>query len=182
MSSHTDIYPDVFYAGRAYVEIRTDPGAGGGWFPISNVVVLFESPELERMSAETFALGATDLPIVTVGKRQSVEVTLRCIFDDDAGASATAVWGVFVNAASPRVALRWKPRGTGIVFGFVTSRTGGIYNAATPVADLFVPIIKYTLPELDPSKADPAMFSFTVRAPTIVRYATANDTVLDPAT
>lgn len=165
--SHTAVNANAFYPGRFRIEISTDLST---WTAISGTVTMVEAPEYERDSQQVFVAGSTDIPIVTVGKRNSVEIAVRGLYTDQATDADRVVFNRFLTT-TPTLAVRWKPRG----------EESGVSVYATSVDGVTIglaPIISYALPELDPNSADAAAFEFTVRTPAIIRYNAGTSTGL----
>lgn len=98
--------------------------------------------------------------IVTAGnKTEPRNITISAVYTETAGESWKVVYARFVGT-DKRIAVRWSPAGgkTG------DQRLGTSIDALG--ADI-VPIVSCTLPELDASSGDPALFEFVVRTPAI---------------
>lgn len=101
--------------------------------------------------------------IVTPGnKTEPRNITVSCVYTEVATTEPwDVVYGRFVGTAKT-VAVRWSPAGGGVG----KFRYGTSIDAAGP--DL-VPIVSCTLPELDATSGDPALFEFVVRTPAIYK-------------
>lgn len=101
--------------------------------------------------------------IVTAGNKvEPRNVTVSCVYTEVATTEPwDIVYGRFVGATKT-IAVRWSPAGGGPG----KFRYGTSVDAVGP--DL-VPIGGCTLPELDASSGDPALFEFTVRTPAIYK-------------
>lgn len=98
--------------------------------------------------------------IVTAGnKTEPRNITVSAVYTEIADEPWKVVYAAYVGA-DKRIAVRWSPAG---------GKTGDQRLATSIDAagyDL-VPIASCTLPELDASSGDPALFEFVVRTPAI---------------
>ena len=104
--SHSGVLAGL-YAGNFAVEISTD---GTTWTAVSNATVKIDDVELSRPSGEAYVGGSSDYATITVGKREPVELTLTFLYNETTGSAANTVYGLF-ESATPRLAVRWSPRG-----------------------------------------------------------------------
>jgi hypothetical protein len=168
--SHSGVIAGL-YAGNYAVEISTD---GTTWTAVSNATVKIDDVELSRPSGEAYVGGSSDYATITVGKREPIEITLTFLYNEASNSAANTVYGLF-ESATPRLAVRWSPRGlVGDARAYATSNDGS-------TAGLGV-ITNVTLSALDPSDAEPYVLMATVRTPTLWQYTLgSNPTNLNPA-
>jgi hypothetical protein len=161
--SHSGVV-DGLFAGNFAVEISTN---GTTWSAVSNATVKMDDVELSRPSGEAYVGGSSDYATITIGKREPVEITLTFLYSEAANSAANAVFDAF-QSATPRLGVRWAPRG--LVSGaraYATSNDGTTTGLGV--------ITGLTLSALDPSEAEPYVVMVSVRAPTIRRYQLGND-------
>jgi len=168
--SHSGVVAGL-YAGTFAVEIST---AGTTWTAVSNAAVKVDDVELSRPSGEAYVGGASDYATVTVGKREPVEITLTFLYNEDANSATNTIFAQF-QSATPRLGVRWSPRGlVGGARAYATSDDGSTFGLGV--------ITNVTLSALDPSDAAPYVAMVTVRTPTIRQYTLgASPTNLNPA-
>jgi len=163
--SHSGVLAGL-YAGNFAVEISTD---GTTWTAVSNATVKIDDVELSRPSGEAYVGGSSDYATITVGKREPVEITLTFLYNEATGSAANTIFDQF-QSASPRLGVRWSPRGliTG-AWAHATSNDGASSGLGV--------ITNVTLSALDPSDAEPYVAMVTVRTPALFRYPLRNDPV-----
>jgi hypothetical protein len=162
--SHSGVVAGL-YAGNFAVEISTN---GTTWTAVSNANVKIDDVELSRPSGEAYVGGSSDYATVTVGKREPIEITLTFLYNEDTNSAANTIFDQF-QSASPRLGVRWSPRGlVSQARAYATSNDGG----ATPGLGV---ITNVTLSALDPNDADPYVAMVTVRTPSLRRYTLGND-------
>lgn len=163
MSSHTGI-ATTLVARSVAVEYSTD---GTTWTAMSNAVVKIDEAEMSRLNGEVYVGGSSDWAAVTWGKRETVEITVTVLYNED----ATGVWGALFarfTGTNPTLGLRWAPQGLGTGNQvYATSNDGSTTG--------LVPITALTMGTADPGTGEAMTFTFTLRAPTIRRYAAAGN-------
>jgi hypothetical protein len=158
---HTGIV-DGLFAGNFAVEISTN---GTTWTAVSDATVKIDDVELSRPSGEAYVGGSSDYATVTIGKREPVEITLTFLYSEASGSAANTVFDQF-QSATPRLGVRWSPRGlVGSARAYATSNDGTTTGLGV--------ITGVTLSALDPSEAEPYIAMVTVRTPTIRQYTLA---------
>lgn len=101
--------------------------------------------------------------IVTAGnKAEPINMTISCVYTEVASTEPWEVVYARYVGATKTIAVRYSPAG-GAPGKF---RYGTSVDAAG--SDL-VPIASLTLPEVDASSGDPALFEFTVRTPALYK-------------
>ena len=162
--SHSGVLAGL-YAGNFAVEISTDTTT---WTAVSNATVKIDDVELSRPSGEAFVGGSSDYATITVGKREPVELTLTFLYNEDTNSAANTIFDQF-QSTSPRLGVRWSPRGlTSGARAYATSNDGGTTTGLGVITNV-------TLSALDPSDADPYVAMVTVRTPSLRRYTLGND-------
>jgi len=169
--SHSGVIAGL-YAGNFAVEISTD---GTTWTAVSNATVKIDDVELSRPSGEAYVGGSSDHATITVGKREPVELTLTFLYNEDTGSAANTIVDRF-QSASPRLGVRWSPRGlVGSARAYGTSNDGGTSFGLGVITNV-------TLSALDPSDAEPYVAMVTVRTPSLRQYTLGSSpTNLNPA-
>jgi len=169
--SHSGVLAGL-YAGNYAVEISTDATT---WTAVSNATVKVDDVELNRPSGEAYVGGSSDYATVTVGKREPVELTLTFLYNEDTNSAANTIFDQF-QSASPRLGVRWSPRGlVGSARAYGTSNDGGTSFGLGVITNV-------TLSALDPSDAEPYVAMVTVRTPSLRQYALGSSpTNLNPA-
>jgi hypothetical protein len=156
--SHTGVIEGLF-AGNFAVELSTN---GSTWFAVSNATVKVDDVELSRPSGEAYVGGGSDYATVTIGKREPVEITLTFLFNEATSNAATTVIDQF-QSATPRLGVRWCPRGlVSNARAYATSNDGTSNGLGV--------ITGVTLSVLDPSDPEPYVVMCTVRAPALRQY------------
>lgn len=166
--SHTAVQTAAFYPGTFRLEYSTDLS---NWVAASNNVTLVEATEITRPHEQMHTGGSAQVPVVTVGKLDAVELTLRMLYLDNNATAADRVLYDRIRSATPTLAVRWKPRGEETnVTVYATSNDGATIG--------LVPIVAVTTPQLDPNEAAPAMYEIRLVAPTVIRYLAGSSTGL----
>lgn len=156
--AHSGVVQGLF-AGNFAVEISTN---GTTWLAVSDATVKMDDVELTRPSGEAYVGGSSDYATVTIGKREPVEITLTFLYDETTSSAATTVFDQF-QSATPRLGVRWSPRGlVSSARAYATSNDGTTTGLGV--------ITSVTLSALDPSEAEPYVAMVTVRAPAIRQY------------
>jgi hypothetical protein len=147
------------YAGNFAVEISIN---GTTWLAVSDANVKVDDVEQTRPSGEAFVGGSSDYATITVGKREPVELTLTFLYDEASGSAANTIYDQF-ESATPRLGVRWSPRGlVSSARAYSTSNDGSTTGLGV--------ITNVTLQALDASDASPYVAMVTVRTPTIRQY------------
>jgi len=158
---HSGVVEGLF-AGNYAVEISTN---GTTWIAVSDATVKIDDVELSRPSGEAYVGGSSDYATVTIGKREPVEITLTFLYNEASGSAANTVFDAF-QSATPRLGVRWSPRGlVGSARAYATSNDGATTGLGV--------ITSVTLSALDPSEAEPYVVMCTVRTPAIRQYQLA---------
>ena len=162
--SHSGVLAGL-YAGNYAVEISTN---GTTWTAVSNATVKIDDVELSRPSGEAYVGGSSDYATVTVGKREPIEITLTFLYNEDTNSAANMIFDQF-QSASPRLGVRWSPRGlVSQARVYATSNDGGTTTGLGVITNV-------TLSALDPGDAEPYVAMVTVRTPSLRRYTLGND-------
>ena len=162
--SHSGVIAGL-YAGNYAVEISTDNTT---WTAVSNATVKIDDVELNRPSGEAYVGGSSDYATVTVGKREPIEITLTFLYNEDTNSAANTIFGQF-QSASPRLGVRWSPRGlVSQARAYATSNDGGTTTGLGVITNV-------TLSALDPGDAEPYVAMVTVRTPSLRQYTLGND-------
>jgi len=162
--SHSGVLAGL-YAGNYAVEISTN---GTTWTAVSNATVKIDDVELSRPSGEAYVGGSSDYATVTVGKREPIEITLTFLYNEDTNSAANTIFGQF-QSASPRLGVRWSPRGlVSQARAYATSNDGGTTTGLGVITNV-------TLSALDPGDAEPYVAMVTVRTPSLRQYTLGND-------
>ncbi len=143
---------EAFTLRNCKVEISTN---GTNWQNISGYANSIEVSGGERQSGEVFTFDG-DTAIITVGKREPLEVTVRVVYDESTSGPFETVRNAYENGTSLHV--RWAPRG---------GTTGHFLFTADPGP---VTSIKYPSGEVS---GDPIMVEFTVKTPKITKGTVA---------
>jgi hypothetical protein len=147
------------YAGAFAVEISTN---GTNWTAVSDATVKVDDVEMKRISGEAYVGGSSDYSTVTIGKREPVEITLTILYNEDTNSAANTIYDQF-ESATPRLGVRWSPRGlVGGARAYATSNDG----TATGLGVM----TSVTLSALDASEGSPYVLMATVRTPTLRQY------------
>jgi hypothetical protein len=153
------------YAGNFAVEISTDTTT---WTAVSNATVKIDDIELSRPSGEAFVGGSSDYATITVGKREPLEITLTFLYNEDTNSAMNTIFGQF-QSTSPRLGVRWSPRGlVSQARAYATSNDGGTTTGLGVITNV-------TLSALDPSDAEPYVAMVTVRTPSLRQYTLGNN-------
>lgn len=139
------------------VEVSTD---GTSWTDISGTASTVnvdggDVPVGEQMTAE-----GSEAIVVSSGKVEPRTVTVRSVYTEDAAEAFEVVYARYAGS-DKTVYLRWSPAGGASGDVQYTCAVGGVAAA--------VPITACTLPELDASSEDVALFEFSVKAPGIAK-------------
>ena len=162
--SHSGVLAGL-YAGNFAVEISTDATT---WTAVSNATVKVDDVELNRPSGEAYVGGSSDYATVTVGKREPVELTLTFLYNEDTNSAANTIFDQF-QSASPRLGVRWSPRGlVSQARAYATSNDGGANTGLGVITNV-------TLSALDPSDPEPYVAMVTVRTPSLRQYTLGNN-------
>jgi hypothetical protein len=97
------------------------------------------------------------------------------LYNEDTNSAANTIFDQF-QSASPRLGVRWSPRGlVGSARAYGTSNDGGTSFGVGVITNV-------TLSALDPSDADPYVAMVTVRTPSLRQYTLGSSpTNLNPA-
>jgi len=162
--SHSGVIAGL-YAGNYAVEISTDATT---WTAVSNATVKVDDVELSRPSGEAYVGGSSDYATVTVGKREPIEITLTFLYNEDTNSAANTIFDQF-QSASPRLGVRWSPRGlVSQARAYATSNDGGTTTGLGVITNV-------TLSTLDPGDAEPYVAMVTVRTPSLRQYTLGNN-------
>lgn len=133
---------------------------GTSWVDISGVAstVSVDGGDVKVGNQHT-AEGAEAL-VVSGNKVDPRTVTVKSVYTEVDGEAFDTVWERY-SGADKTIYLRWSPKGGAIGDVRFTCAVGG--DAAA------VPIVSCTLPELDVSSEDVALFEFSVMTPGILK-------------
>lgn len=142
---------------------------GTAWTSLSGSTVAVEDTSQSRMSGETYALD-TDTAVITTGKREPMEITVRGIYSETSGEFFQAIQALF--EAGTATYFRWSPKGIGATARsvFTTVNTAGAAAGAA--------IVEFIYPEMNAESGDPIPAGFTFKTPAVARTSTANSTGL----
>ena len=158
--SHSGVIAGL-YAGNFAVEISTNNTT---WTAVSNATVKIDEVELNRPSGEAFVGGSSDYATITIGKREPVEITLTFLYNEAANSATNTIFDQF-QSTTPRLGVRWSPRGlTSGARAYGTSNDGGATFGLGVITNV-------TLSTLDPSDPEPYIAMVTVRTPSLRQYA-----------
>ena len=146
------------------VGISTDASS---WTTIEGQAVSVTVSDGDQLIGEQFTAEG-EVPIVTGANKMGARtVTVTAVYTEEALEAFEIVYTRYTGAAKT-IAVRWAPKGgIGSVAGYNVFTT----CTAAGVAAI-VPIINCTLPDMDASSADPAVFEFSVRTPDILEALT----------
>lgn len=156
----------AFGANDFDVEISTN---GTVWTNISGSSTKVSGLEQERMTGEAYTADG-DVAVITSGKRQPIEPTVDTLYTETSGEAFETIRPLY--EAGTKVYVRISPKGIGTAGAFVYT-TGNASGAAAPV-----PITKFQYFEADAGTGDPAMGSFSFKAPCLLKTTAATSTGL----
>jgi hypothetical protein len=137
------------------------------WVTIEGQAVTVTVSDGDQLIGEQFTAEG-EVPIVTGANKMGARtVTVTCVYTEEALEAFEKVYARYTGAAKT-IAVRWAPKG-----GIGTVAGNNIFTTSTAAgAAAVAPIINCTLPDLDASSADPAIFEFSVRAADILEGVT----------
>jgi hypothetical protein len=135
------------------VEIMT----GTAWVNVSDNMNVVESPTQSRTLGHAFVFGEA-APLVTSGKLEPVEVTVRGIWAEGTADPFYSVYAQHTTNCGGLVAVRWTPDGC-------TGTANDTFYTSTTVSQL----VSLQFPTGAADSGDPIMYQFTVRSPDITR-------------
>lgn len=156
---------------EADIEISAN---GTTWTSLSDYLTVVEVPEQARMTGTAYTFGA-DVAVVTGGKREPMEVTVRGLYSEGSSDAYLTVRPYFVAAGGTALYFRYSPRGVGGTNRRVlTASLDGTTAGGCIVS-------KFKMPDVDAQTADPVPFFFALMVPAFVETTTASSTGLGSA-
>ena len=146
--------PDGMSSCDMCVEIMT----GTAWTDVSDNMSVVEPPEQTRMHGQGYVFGE-DVAMVTVGKREPVEVTVRGIWAEGTADPFYDVYAAFTADCGDLIAVRWSPGGC--------TTANDAFNTNTTKSE----VISLMFPAGDAESADPIYYQFVVKSNAITRAA-----------
>ena len=147
-------------AGMSSCAMCVDYMIGTAWVSIPDNLSVIDPPSQSRMTGEAYVFGE-DVALTTVGKREPTEVTARGVWAEGTADPFYVFLTTFEIACGGLLALRWSPGGC-------TTAHDSFFTSTT-VSEL----ISLTYPGGDAGSAEPLMYGFTIRTPSITRAAWA---------
>lgn len=139
------------------IEVSAD---GSSWVDVSGSVATVTVDGGDVSVAVQHTAEGDEAIVVSSGKQEPRTITCKAVYTENATESFVKVWTAY-DSADKRIYVRWSPAG---------GATGEFrYVAAVAGAAALVPIVSCTLPELDASGEDVALFEFSVMAPGILK-------------
>lgn len=136
-------------ARNSVLEMSTN---GTAWTDISGFATSIEPGESARQFEETYTFDG-DAPIVTTGKKESVEITAKVVYTEGSTDAFEVVRAAFENQTP--VYFRWAPKGTATGnFRFTTSEGK---------------VLTFKYPMLDASSAEAIPCELTIRCSSITK-------------
>lgn len=136
---------------NAKIEISTN---GSSWTDISGHTSSIDVPAQARASGEAYTFDG-DTALITGGKREPVEITVRIIYTEADTDAFEVVEAEFETDDGDPLYLRWTPKGSG----------ANTSQYATGACE----IVSFQYPGGDASSADPIMTEFVLKAASITR-------------
>jgi hypothetical protein len=140
---------------------------GTDWTAVEGQAVTVTVSDGDQLIGEQFTAEG-EVPIVKGANKMGARtVTVTAVYTEEVAEAFEIVYTRYTGTTKT-LWVRWAPKG-GILAAagnnvFTTSNAGGAAAAA--------PIINCTLPDMDASSADPAIFEFSVRAADILEALT----------
>ncbi len=138
----------------AKVEFSTN---GSSWTDISGSSNSVDPGTQTRQNGETYTFQG-DTAILTAGKREPLEITVRAVYTETAGEAYALMRAAFEAAGSVGY-IRYSPRGGATGQDVYTSPAGIITELPYPMADA--------------TDADPKLMEVTVRVPYLTKSVAA---------
>lgn len=153
---------------EADVEISAN---GTSWTSLSDYVTMVEVPEQTRMTGVGYTFGA-DVGVVTAGKREPMEVTIRGLYSEGASDAYRTVRSYFSASGGTVIYFRYSPKGIGASGRSVFTASNDAATAGGCV------VSKWKFPDVDAGAADPVPFFFAIMVPSFVETTTSGSTGL----
>ena len=148
--------PDGMTSCTGCVELMT----GTVWVDVSDNISVVDAPTSSRDRGSAFVFGE-DTAVISVGKRQPIEVTFRGVFAEGTADPFYTAYAAHTASCGNLFALRWSPGGC-------TTANDAFYTSTTlsEIPDL-------TPPGMDAGSSDILMWEATVYSPDFTRAAWA---------
>ena len=160
------ITSDALSAVDARLEVSTN---GTTWTDISGSANSVDPGSAKRATGMANVFDG-DLPVVTIGKREPMEVTITALYTETAGEVFEVMRPLF--DAHTRVYFRYSPKGTGATGRAVyTTSNDGTTIGAVVISEL-------SWPKAEAESADPIAVEFKLLVPAFVRTTTGSSTGL----
>ena len=138
------------------VEIMT----GTSWVVVSDNMNVVEPPESPRMMGEAYVFGE-DIALLGSGKLEPMDVTVHGVWAQGTADPFYTTYLAHTTPCGALLAVRWSPAGCATSSdAFSTSTTNSLISSLVYVGG-------------DATDANPLMYSFVVRSPSITRAAWA---------
>jgi len=124
------------------------------WDDISGQAQSVEVPAQVRKSGEAYTFDG-DTALVTGGKREPVEVTVKIIYNEESDEAFEIARAEFEADDGDAFYVKWSPLGG----------SGGNYEYSTGAGEL----VSFEYPAADASSGDPVLVSFTVKSAKITQ-------------
>ena len=140
---------------------------GTDWTEIEGQAVSVTVSDGDQLIGEQIT-GEGEVPIVTGANKMGARtITVTCVYTEGVAEAFEIVYARY-SGATKTVWVKWAPSG-----GMVTVAGNNVFSTSTAAGTLqAAPIINCTLPDMDASSADPAIFEFSVRAADILEGVT----------
>lgn len=138
----------------AKVEFSTN---GSSWTDVSGSANSVDPGTQTRQNGETYTFQG-DTAILTAGKREPLDVTVRAVYTETAGEAYATLRAAFEATGSVGY-IRYSPRGGATGQDVYTSPAGIITDCSYPMADA--------------TDADPKLMEFTVRVAYLTKSVAA---------
>ncbi len=148
--------PSGMSACNLCVEIMT----GTTWVDVSDSMSVVEPPESARTQGEAYVFGE-DVALLAAGKLKPIEVTMRGVWAEGTADPFYSAYLAHTTPCGALLAVRWSPAGCA-----TSSDAFSTHTTASRMTNL-------TYVGGDASDANPLMYQFVVRTPSILRAAWA---------
>lgn len=126
------------------------------WTDVSDNMSVVDPPTQSRMTGEGYVFGE-DVGLVTFGKREPVELTVRGIWAEGTADPFYTVYSAWTTACGGKTAIRYTPGGC--------STTHDAFYTSTTASK----VISLTFPGGDAGDASPIRYEFVVRSNDLTR-------------
>jgi hypothetical protein len=138
---------------KAKIEVSTN---GTSWTDISGAATAIEVKGGERKTGEAYAY-SLDYPVITQGKREPIEVTVKALYTEGTGEAFETVRAAYEGGTG--LYVRWSPKG-GATGSFQFTTDQGI-------------VTSLTYPAGEAESGDPLMVEFTVQTAKVTKSVVA---------